>query len=255
LNTLRAIGTFHNTPVPSIDSPSDTDDDDADPALSDDPATPIRVLVVQDHPLLASALVEILEDEPDLRVSGIARTGTEAVLVAIRETVGVVLMEYRLPDITGTAAATMIRTARPRTAIVFHTADDSEAAVLDAVDAGASAYLSRSATALQIVGAVRQAAQGDVLIPVALFQMAIARRRRFASEQRQREKALAEFTPRELEVLRLLAQGVDTLGISTQLGIAQHTTEWHLRHVIEKLGAHSKLQAVVAAARLGIIEL
>jgi DNA-binding NarL/FixJ family response regulator len=252
---LRAIGTFHNTHVPPIDCPSDATDSDDDMAASADPAEPFRVLVVQDHPLLASAIVEILEDEPDLSVSGIARTGTEAVLVAIREVVSVVLMEYRLPDITGTAAATMIRTARPQTAIVFHTADDSEVAVLDAVDAGASAYLTRSATAEQIVVAVRQAARGEVLIPVALFQMALARRRKFNSEQRQRNEVLAEFTPRELEVLRSLAQGVETAGIAKQLGIAQHTAEWHLRHVIEKLGVHSKLQAVVAAARLGIVEL
>jgi DNA-binding NarL/FixJ family response regulator len=164
-------------------------------------------------------------------------------------------MDYRLPDMTGAAAAGVIRTARPETPIVFHTADDSETALLDAIDAGASAYLTGSATGGEIVEAVRRAVQGEVLIPVALFARAIARQRRQAIEQGEREKLLAEFTPRELEILRVLAKGLDTPSIAGRLGIAPHTVEWHLRHVIEKLQVHSKLQALVAAVRLGLIEM
>jgi two-component system, NarL family, response regulator DevR len=258
LNMLKVIGTFHNSHMPAFSAPSCPDDrDEVDGAspLPGKQASPVRVLVVQDHMLLASALIEILEVEPGLSVSALARTGAEAVELATQETAGVVLMDYRLPDMTGAAVAGMIRTARPETAIVFHTADDTETAMLDAIDAGASAYLTRSATAEQIVEAVKRAARGEVLIPVSLFARAIARRRRHAAERRDREKVIAEFTPRELEVLRILAQGLDTPSIARQLGIAQHTVEWHLRHVIEKLQVHSKLQAVVAAVRQGIIEL
>jgi two-component system nitrate/nitrite response regulator NarL len=258
LNIVRVDGTFHNPPMPAFKAPSYPDDFDpiacASPASGEEVA-PVRVLVVQDHLLLASALIEILEVEPGLSVSALARTGAEAVELATQETVGVVLIDYQLPDVTGAAVAAMIRTASPDTAIVFHTADDTEAAMLDAIDAGASAYLTRSATAEQIVEAVKRAARGEVLIPVSLFARAIARRRRHAAERRDREKVIAEFTPRELEVLRILAQGLDTPSIARQLGIAQHTVEWHLRHVIEKLQVHSKLQAVVAAVRQGIIEL
>ncbi|HEX9561722.1 MAG TPA: response regulator transcription factor [Candidatus Dormibacteraeota bacterium] len=217
--------------------------------------TPIRVLVVQDHPMLASAIVEILEGEPGLRVLAVARSGADAVRLATQEAVGVVLMDYRLPDMTGAAAAGQIRTARPETPIVFHTADDSETALLDAIDAGASAYLTGAATAREIVEAVRRAIQGEVLIPVALFARAIARQRRVATEQGERQRLLAEFTPRELEILRVLATGRDTATIADRLGIAPHTVEWHLRHVMEKLGVHSKLQALVAAVRLGLIQL
>jgi two-component system, NarL family, nitrate/nitrite response regulator NarL len=110
--------------------------------------------------MLASAIVEILEGEPGLRVVAVARSGADAVRLAIREAVGVVLMDYRLSDMTGAAAAAEIRTARPETPIVFHTADDSETALLDAIDAGASAYLTGSATAGEIVEAVRRADQG-----------------------------------------------------------------------------------------------
>ena len=205
--------------------------------------------------MLASAIVEILEGEPGLRVLAVARSGADAVRLATQEAVGVVLMDYRLPDMTGAAAAGRIRIARPETPIVFHTADDSETALLDAIDAGASAYLTGSATAGEIVEAVRRATQGEVLIPVALFARAIARQRRVAAEQGDRERLLAEFTPRELEILRVLATGLDTETIAGRLGIAPHTVEWHLRHVMEKLQVHSKLQALVAAVRLGLIEM
>lgn len=217
--------------------------------------TSIRILVVEDHPLLANAIVELLDSTPGMKVSGVARTGAEAVALAGQDTMTVLLINYRLPDMTGAAAATAVRAAVPETAIVFHTADESETAILDAIDAGAGAFLTRTATADQYVEAVRRASQGEVLIPVALFARAISRQSRLAAEQGQRDRMLAEFTPRELDVLRELSRGHDTTAIATQLGIALHTVEWHLRHVIEKLGVHSKLQAVVAAARLGIIDL
>jgi DNA-binding NarL/FixJ family response regulator len=211
--------------------------------------------VVQEHRLLAAAIVEILEREPDFSVYAVAGSGAEAIGLATQARVGVVLMSYRLPDMTGAAAAAEIRTNRPETPIVFHTADDSDTALLDAIDAGASAYLTGQATAGEIVEAVRRAAEGEVLIPVALFARAIARQRRQAVEQGEREKLLAEFTPRELEILKVLATGVDTPSMACRLGIAPHTVEWHLRHIMEKLQVHSKLQALVAAVRLGLIEL
>jgi DNA-binding NarL/FixJ family response regulator len=217
--------------------------------------TSIRILVVEDHPLLAAAIVELLESIPGMSVSGVARTGSDALELAKQGEITVLLINYRLPDMTGAAVANAVRAATPEMAVVFHTADESETAILDAIDAGAGAFLTRAATADQYVEAVRRAATGEVLIPVELFARAISRQSRLAAEQGQRDRMLAEFTPRELDVLRELARGLDTPTIATQLGIALHTVEWHLRHVIEKLGVHSKLQAVVAAARMGIIDL
>ena len=92
-----------------------------------------------------------------------------------------------------------------------------------------------------------------MLIPPALFAKAIARQREELSRRQVRDRMVGRFTPRELGVLTLLAEGMDTATMSQRLGIATHTTEWHVRHVIEKLGVHSKLQAVIAAARLGLI--
>ena len=214
---------------------------------------PTQVLIVQDHPLLASAIARILESEGDLTVSGVARRGDEAAILAAREKPDVVLMDFRLPDCSGPAAAADIRLAVPNAAIVFHSADQTESSLLDAIDAGATAYLTKSATADQIVEAVRKAAVGEVLIPVELFAKAIARQHKVVTDEQARRRLSAQFTPRELDVLRLLAEGYDTADLAARLNIAPHTVEWHVRHVIEKLGVHSKLQAVIAASRVGLI--
>jgi DNA-binding NarL/FixJ family response regulator len=216
---------------------------------------PLQILVVQDHPLLASAIAFILGGEPDLKVCGIARSGADAAAVAFRNKADVVLMDFNLPDVTGPSAAAMIRDRLPDVAIVFHSAEESETALLDAIDAGATAYLTKSATADQIVQAVRRAARGEVLIPVELFAKAIARQRISLTLEQDRDRRAAQFTRRELDVLKLLAAGFDTASMARELGIASNTVEWHMRHVIEKLEVKSKLQAVVAAARLGLIEL
>jgi DNA-binding NarL/FixJ family response regulator len=214
-----------------------------------------RVLIVQDHPLLASALARILESEDDLTVAGVARRGDEAATLAARDRPSVVLMDFRLPDSSGPAAAAKIKLAVPSAAIVFHSADETETSLLDAIDVGAIAYLTKAATADQIVEAVRKAAVGEVLIPVELFAKAIARQHKVVNDAQARRNLSAQFTRRELEVLWLLAEGNDTAGLAARLNIAPHTVEWHVRHVIEKLGVHSKLQAVIAAVRLGLIEI
>jgi Response regulator containing a CheY-like receiver domain and an HTH DNA-binding domain len=219
--------------------------------LSPSSITPIRVLVVQYHPLLASAIAQFLDSQDDMSVCGIARGGDEAAKLAAKEKPSVVL----IPGASGPAAAAKMRSAVPEAAIVFHSAAESEAALLDAIDAGAIAYLTKVATADQIIEAVRRASVGEVLIPVALFAKAITRQRNVVIDRQGRENLFAEFTPRELEVLRLLAEGHDTGTMARRLGIAPHTVEWHVRHLIEKLGVHSKLQAVIAAARLRLIEL
>ncbi len=228
----------------------------SEPALSGEPAARrVRVLIVQDHPLLASALARVLEGQPDFAVSGMSSSGADALQSAARSRPDVVLMDFRLPDLPGPEAARMLQSAHAGAAIVFHSADDSETALLDAVDAGATAYLTKEATADEIIEAVRRASKGEVLIPVELFARAIARQRGVVLMKRDRDQLLAEFTLRELDILHLLAEGLDTTVMAQRLSIAPHTVEWHVRHVIEKLHVHSKLQAVIAAARRGLIDL
>jgi DNA-binding NarL/FixJ family response regulator len=215
----------------------------------------VRVLVVEDHALLGTAIARFLDAEADLSVVGVARTGAEAASVAARERPDVVLMDCRLPDMSGPVAAGMIRTAVPATIVVFHSAYESEPILLDAIDSGAAAYLAKSATADDIVEAIRRAAHGEILIPAGFFAKAVARQREGVTERRRHEELLVQFTPRELEVLNLLAAGLDTTAMAERLDIADHTVEWHVRHVIEKLQVHSKLQAVIAAVHEGLVDL
>lgn len=225
------------------------------PAAQTGPTELLRVLIVQDHPMLASALAMIIEAEADLRVCGVARTGSAAEGMAVKEMPSVVLIDFYLPDMTGPTAAGIIRAGEPDVAIVFHSAEESESALLDAIDAGATAYLTKSATADEIVEAIRRAGKGEVQIPVSLFARAIARQREVAREQHRRDRLSAQLTSKELEVLVLMAQGLDTNAMSQRLGVAAHTIQWHVKHVIEKLGVHSRLQALIAAARAGLIEI
>jgi DNA-binding NarL/FixJ family response regulator len=215
----------------------------------------VGVLIVHDQPMLASEIAVVLNGEVDLEVVGVSGTGADAVKASVQYQPDVVLMEYRLPDVSGPSAAQMILAVHPAASIVFYSADDSEGALLDAVDVGAVGYLTKNASRGQIVEAVRRAAQGDLLIPVELFGRAIARHRNHALAERERDRMLATFTPREFEVLQLLALGLGTGQVSRRVGIAPHTVEWHVRHLIEKLQVHSRLQVVVTAARLGLIDL
>ena len=216
---------------------------------------PARVLIIEDHLILADAIAAILAGEPGVTVVGSVRTADEAISATLSGKPNVVLLAYRLPGAGSLATAATIRGADPGVAIVFHTADEKEDALLDAIDAGATAFLTRSAGSDQIIEAVRRAARGEVLIPAPLFAKAIARQRTAAREQHERARLFASFTKRELQILHLLADGLDTTTMADRLEIADHTVEWHVRHVIEKLQVHSKLQAVIAAVRRGIIDL
>jgi two-component system, NarL family, nitrate/nitrite response regulator NarL len=213
------------------------------------------VMIVQDHALLASSIAELLQDHPDLTVRGIARTGGAAALLAAREQVSVVVIDSHLPDMTGPAAVAVIREAAPTATFVFHSMDSSEAAQLDAIDAGASAFLTKSATGDHLVDSVRRAALGEIQISASQFARALARRRTAISARRENDRLRAEFTPREFQVLRLLAAGHGTAAMSKLLGIGHNTVVWHVRNLISKMQVHSQLQAVIVAARHGLVEL
>ena len=209
-------------------------------------------MIVQDHPLLASAIARVLESQEDLSVCAIARSGDDAARLAAKERPSVVLMDFQLPDSSGPVAAARIQSVVPGAAIVFHSADESEAALLDAIDAGATAYLTKAATADEIIEAVRQASIGELLIPVALFAKAFARQRKVITDAKARQKLFAQFTPRELEVLRLLASGEDNARIAAQLHISPKTVKNHISNILMKLQIENRIQAAVFAVRSGL---
>ena len=209
---------------------------------------PVRVLVVDDHQLVAKGVAAMLETEDDLTVVGLAASGKEALHEAVRSRPDVVLMDYRLPDGTGVAASTPIRDALPDVRFVMLTASAELAVLNRAMEAGFVGFIEKSADIDELVTAVRAAAAGDV---------------HFSSETRSRLmlRSQIEGTPvealsvRELEVLRAIAAGCATNEIASRLYISPNTVRNHVRSVLQKLEAHSKLEAVVIAARAGVIDL
>src|SRR5438309_9127355 len=181
--------------------------------------------------MLAREIVAILESEPEMSVYAVVRTGADAVLVATQQRINVLVMDDHLPDMSGARAAGMIKAARPEMAIVFYTPDPTEESLLEAIDAGASAYLATSATANDVLEAVRRANRGEVLTPSVASVKEMGLRRQIAAEELRRVAVLRQLTDRQLEVLRLLAQGLDTAAVARRLGVAPHTVEWHVGHL------------------------
>lgn len=212
----------------------------------------IRVLIVEDHQLVAEGLAALLEEYEDVRLLGWVPTVAAAVQRAEREVIDVALIDFRLPDGVGADAATGILQRRPATAIVFLSADDSDDAIAAAVESGAVGYLVKSAPIEDVVQALRRAVEGETLIPAQKLAELMARRRAMRQEQAAQAAATESLTPREREILELITQGMDNRAVAERLHIEYSTVRSHVRKVLLKMGARSKLEAVVKATECGI---
>ena len=215
---------------------------------------PIRVLIVEDHQLLAEGLALALGRHADLQVVGAASTVAEGTRLALETRPDVVLLDYYLPDGRGTQVASVIRQQLPRTAIVVVTGETGEAALLDAVAAGACGFLLKSQTTTEVVTAVRRAAEGEMLIPAATLAALVGQQRERAQQESERAVWRKRLTPQEQAVLRLMAEGLDTRAIAARLVVSPTTVRTHVKNVLEKLGAHSRLEAVARASHYGLLE-
>jgi DNA-binding NarL/FixJ family response regulator len=210
---------------------------------------PIRVLLVEDHQLVAEGIQALLDREEDIKVIGVAGTVKDAVAMSAADSPDVVVMDYRLPDGTGAQAGESIRTLHPHPSLVFVSGDESEDALLLAVQAGASVFLPKSRASTEVVNAVRKAADGEMMIPATQLADLLVRARKRSHEEAERIRLRAEFTPREREVLLLMAEGLDNKTIGRELGLRVTTIRSYVQDILEKLDAHSKLEAVATAAR------
>jgi DNA-binding NarL/FixJ family response regulator len=208
---------------------------------------PIRVLVVEDHRVMAEALSFLLEGEADIEVVGSVTTVLDAVRLAGETSPNVILADYRLPDGTGADIAAAVRRHRPRPAVVVLSAVDTVAALMAATEAGARGYLLKSRAASEVFDAVRRAAAGEMLIPSSVLADLLA-------QKGEQAILLGALTSREREVLKLMAEGLDNSEMARRLGIRYGTVRSHVRNLIAKLNAHSRMEAVVRAEELGLIE-
>jgi DNA-binding NarL/FixJ family response regulator len=212
----------------------------------------IRVLLVDDHQLLTEALARMLGMEPDILVVGIAGTVADAKSMA-RERLDVVLMDYRLPDGTGAEATRAIKARWPGARIVMLTALNDDETVLESIQAGADGYLTKDRAVDDVVSAVRSAHAGETLLPRSVI-VGIAQRVAAARDRAQDRRQIEPLTPRELDVLRALTEGLSTPEICDRLFIAPNTLRTHVQNIMGKLRVHSKLEAVAFALRHRLVE-
>ena len=206
-----------------------------------------RVLIVEDHQVVAEGLAALINDQADMEVIGNAGSVTDSIARTVELKPDLVLVDFRLTDGTGADAAMAIRQLRPDTKLIFLTREDSDAARIAALEAGASAFIHKSRAAQEVVDAIRTVAQGGTLFtPRSIAQLLNARR--------EVEAQLERLTPREKEVLRLMAEGTPSREIASRLGISYTTVRTHIRSLGSKLGVHSKLEAIVKARELALVE-
>jgi DNA-binding NarL/FixJ family response regulator len=207
---------------------------------------PIRVLIVEDHRVVAEGLAALINHQSDMKVVGEAGSVAECVATAADLGPDVVLLDFRLPDGTGSEAAAAIRQVRPEAKVIFLTREDSDVARFAAVQSGASAFIHKSKAAAEVVAAIRDVARGRMLITPRTIATLLAKRRSIDAQ-------LDSLTTREKEVLRLMAEGLSSRSVAAKLGISYTTVRTHIRSLGSKLGVHSKLEAIVKARELGLV--
>ncbi|MHB8488630.1 MAG: response regulator [Candidatus Dormibacteria bacterium] len=211
----------------------------------------IRVLLVDDQPLVRAGLRTLLDEEPDVEVVGDACNGEEAVTLVASLTPDVVLMDIRMPVLDGLEATRRISARGCAARIVILTTFDLDEYVFQALRSGASGFLLKDATGDEIVRAVRVAAAGDALLAPSVTRRLIER---FSGHAPSADlPPLRLLTEREREVLMLLARGLSNSEIATRLFLGETTVKTHVAHVLDKLDVRDRVQAVVLAYESGLV--
>jgi DNA-binding NarL/FixJ family response regulator len=215
---------------------------------------PVRIVVADDHQVVRAGFAGLLDTQPDFAVVGTASDGVEAVEVCRELSPDVVLMDIRMPRMDGIQATAKIinRDARPRVLIL--TTFDLDVYVYDALRAGASGFLLKDVAAERLFDAVRVIAAGDALLAPAVTRRLIIEFARLRPRPDEPLPAtMAALTPRETEVLRLVAEGLSNPEISARLVVTGETVKTHVSRILNKLGLRDRTQAVVAAYETGLI--
>jgi NarL family two-component system response regulator LiaR len=216
---------------------------------------PIRVLVVDDHRMFAEALEMLLAGEENVEIAGAVGTGEEALEVVAQVDLGVVLMDIDLPGIDGIEATRRIRELSPSTQVVIITAYQEPAVMARAIEAGACGFVPKTQTADQLVGVIRGAAAGEMILPSGDIRAVLGK---LQATQRANTDAgwlIDQLTSREIQILQAIAQGSSTREVAESMFISQLTVQTHVKNILAKLGVHSKLQAVTFALRQGVIRI
>lgn len=215
---------------------------------------PVRVLVVDDQALVREGLMTLLETVPDIKPVAAAADGEEAVAMSARHRPDVVLMDLRMPKLDGVEATRQIRAAQPDTEIVVLTTHADEESILDALRVGALGYLTKDAGIAEISRAVHAAANHQALLDTVVHTRLIAAATAGARPARAAATLPDDLTPREAEVLSLIARGLSNREIASALVVSEATVKTHINHVFAKIGARDRAQAVHYAYTHGLAD-
>ncbi|MEO5534123.1 MAG: response regulator transcription factor [Pseudolysinimonas sp.] len=205
----------------------------------------IRVVIVDDHPIVRAGLVGLVESADDLEVVGTGATGLEAVTLATSLAPDIVLMDLRMPELDGDEATARILAAVPATRVIILTTYETDDAILPAIGAGASGYLLKAAPEAELLAGIRAVAAGEVALAPSVSRALV--------RQAGRSIPAVSLTTRELDVLRLVATGLSNREIGEHLILGEATVKSHLLHVFTKLEVRDRTRAVTRAMELRLL--
>lgn len=214
----------------------------------------IRIMIVDDHPIVREGLVSVLKRDDDFEIVGEAPDGRTAVRRAVSLKPDLILMDLRMPEMGGVEAMKEIRAAAPDIKFLVLTTYDTDEHIVGALEAGASGYLLKDAPRDDLFNAIRTVARGDAL----LQPRVAARLLQHMAGQTQRgnvNDGEEDLSPREIEVLQLVARGYANKEIAARLTITEATVKTHLAHIFQKLGVNDRTEAVTTAVQRNIIRL
>jgi DNA-binding NarL/FixJ family response regulator len=212
---------------------------------------PITVVIADDHRSFGEALQIALDKERDLNVIEVVEDGADAVRSAVDQEPDVMLLDLRMPGVDGIEATRRLRDEGSRSAVIILTGDGDDVSLARAIQAGARGCLQKTATVVDVADAVRRAHRGEPLHRPAEVNRAIKAMRARSKHDQELERRVERLTPRELEILQAMSEGLVAEEISERLGVSRHTLRTHTQNILTKLGVHSKTDAVVAAIRFG----